>query len=73
MTTFPAFTRRRNPNSSIDSICTKCFLTIASAGGEEELVAHEQNHACDPSVEFGSIRFDSESRARGVRPRQRNI
>jgi hypothetical protein len=73
MTTFPSFARRRNQNSSIDSICTKCFLTIASAGAEEELAAHEENHVCDPFGKFGSMRFDPESRAHGVRRPHRNI
>jgi hypothetical protein len=67
MTTFPAFARRRNQNSSVDSICTKCFLTIASASVEEGLVAHEEKHVCDPFGEFGAMWFDPESRTHGVR------
>jgi hypothetical protein len=67
MTIFPTFARRRNQNSSIDSICTKFFLTIASASGEEELVAHEEKHVCDLYGEFSSMWFDPESRAYGVR------
>jgi hypothetical protein len=67
MTTLATFARRRNQNSSIDSICTKCFLTIASACAEEELVVHEEKHVCDPFGEFGSMWFDPESRAHGLR------
>ena len=66
MALFPPFARRRNIDSSIDSICTTCFLTIASVGSEEELVAHEEKHVCDPFGEFGSMWFDSKSRALGV-------
>jgi hypothetical protein len=70
MTTIPRFTKRRNIDSSIDSICTKCFQTIASAGSEEELAEHEEKHFCDPHVEFTNMWFDMwfgpESRAHGV-------
>jgi hypothetical protein len=52
MTAFPKFAKRRNSNRSIDSICTKCFLTVASASSDEELVAHEERHVCDP---FGAF------------------
>jgi hypothetical protein len=73
MTTFPTFARRRNNNSSIDSICTKCFLTIASAGSGEELVAHEEKHVCDPFGEFSGAFYDSDMRTHGVRHPQPNI
>jgi hypothetical protein len=73
MTTFPPFARRRNKNSSIDSICTKCFLTIASASSEEELVAHEEKHVCDPFGEFSHMYFNGDERAHGLRPPQPKI
>jgi hypothetical protein len=66
MTTVPAFAKRLNVNSSIDSICTKCFLTIATAGSKEELAAQEEKHVCDPNGEFNSMWFNPESRAHGV-------
>jgi hypothetical protein len=66
MTIFPPFAKRRNWNSSIDSICTKCFVTVASAGSEAELVAHEEKHVCDPYGQFGSMWFDPDSRSHGV-------
>jgi hypothetical protein len=58
VTTFPTFTRRRNGDSSIDSICTKCFATIASAGSAEELVAYEEKHICDPYWAFSEMHFN---------------
>jgi hypothetical protein len=74
MTTSTSFIRRRNKNSSIDSICTKCFLTIASVGSEEELVAHEEKHVCNPYGEFSNSAFyESDMRAQGVRRQQHNI
>ena len=70
MTTFPAFVRRRNSNSSFDSICTKCFRTIASAGSEDELSAHEGKHVCDPYGEFSDMCFNSDLRTHSLRPPQ---
>ena len=52
MSGFPPFAKRQNWNSSIDSICTKCFQTIAPANIEMELAAREQKHTCDP---FGAF------------------
>jgi len=42
------FQHRNNGNGSIDSICTVCFLTIASAKDEEELAGYEETHICAP-------------------------
>jgi hypothetical protein len=47
------FAHRRNPDDSIDSICTSCFQTIAtSRDGEYGLRAQEASHACDPYWQF---------------------
>lgn len=51
MTTFVSFARRQNHDSSIDSICTKCYQTVASADSAGELVAPEESHVCDPNEE----------------------
>jgi len=42
------FVHRRNPDASIDSICTTCFQTIASEDSDSQLIAHEERHTCDP-------------------------
>jgi hypothetical protein len=73
MTTFPKFARRRNKDSSIDSICTKCFVTIASMDSEEELVAPEEIHVCDPFGGFSDMYFDSDTRTHEVRHPHPNI
>jgi hypothetical protein len=52
MTSFISFARRRNHDSSIDSICTKCYQTIASAENESTLTACEETHLCNPNAEF---------------------
>jgi hypothetical protein len=67
MTTFPQFVRRRNRDSSIDSICTKCFLTIASVTtNEDDLAAHEEKHICDPYEGFSRMHADSQNRTNGA-------
>jgi hypothetical protein len=42
----PAFPHRHNRDGSYDSICVKCFATIATERIEEMLVESEQAHAC---------------------------
>jgi hypothetical protein len=73
MTTIPPFARRRNKDSSIDSICTKCFQTIASLACEDDLAAHEQKHICDPLGEFVSWRAYSPNRTDGVGRQPANL
>jgi hypothetical protein len=59
MITLIPFAHRRNPDASIDSICTTCFQTIASGDREEELIAHEERHSCDPYWHLSRACFDS--------------
>jgi hypothetical protein len=40
------FTHRSNPNSTVDSICTYCYLTAATARNYAELKAKEKSHKC---------------------------
>ena len=60
MTTVISFARRLNRDSSIDSICTKCCETVASANCENELAGQERGHLCDPSGQFvrNEIEYD---------------
>jgi hypothetical protein len=46
----PHFPHRHNDDGSHDSICTKCFLTVASVKDEAELVQFERDHVCDPAL-----------------------
>ena len=73
MTAIPAFARRRNRDSSIDSICTRCFQTIATALREEDLLIHEEKHICEPYWDFGSVDFNPDLRTHDVRNLQANI
>ena len=73
VTIFPTFVRRRNRDSSVDSICTRCFQTIASVDSDEELATHEEKHICDPYGEFSSICFNPDKWSHEVRPLQAPI
>jgi len=42
----PDFPHRRKPNGTFDSICTRCFLTVATADTEADLKAAERTHDC---------------------------
>jgi hypothetical protein len=42
------FVRRVNEDSTIDSICTKCFQTVASGEDVFDLSRAEQAHTCEP-------------------------
>ena len=59
--TSPRYPHRRNADGSHDSICTVCFVTVASAREESELTGHEQAHVCNPYWS-GLVWPESESR-----------
>jgi hypothetical protein len=42
-----AFAHRHNFDGTWDSICTRCFLTVASEWTEVGLWEHERGHHCD--------------------------
>lgn len=48
LTTLPH--RRVNRDGTIDSICVRCFTTIACCRHEEDLRAAELTHDCDPEA-----------------------
>jgi len=48
--TAPFFPHRRNKDGSFNSICLKCFATVASHMTEEELKDQDSNHVCVKSV-----------------------
>jgi hypothetical protein len=58
MTSFVSFARRQNHDSSIDSICTRCYQTIASADSANGLTNAEEGHRCNPNGEFNLQRED---------------
>ena len=48
--TAPFFPHRRNKDGSFNSICLRCFATVASHRTEEELKDKDKNHVCVKSV-----------------------
>jgi len=42
------FSHLRNKNGTIDSICTRCNLTVGTARNESELPKIEHSHTCNP-------------------------
>jgi len=52
MTNLVSFARRHNRDASVDSICTRCYQTIASADNVSELASPEQSHVCNLNGEF---------------------
>jgi hypothetical protein len=40
------YPHRRNKDGTFDSICLKCFLTIAHTATEVELLAYDSEHIC---------------------------
>lgn len=58
-----AFARRRNRDSSIDSIRTGCYQTVASSQREKErereLAVAEEVHVCNPNRAYASQHADS--------------
>jgi hypothetical protein len=52
------FTRRTNPDATIDSICMGCYRTVAPARCEADLTSADQGHVCDPA-ELETYRSES--------------
>jgi hypothetical protein len=48
--TFRTFPHRHNRDGSFDSLCLKCFATVANTPTEGELKAHDKIHACDHAM-----------------------
>jgi len=49
MTSFISFARRQNRDRSVDSICTRCYQTIANSQKVADLSCEELLHICDRS------------------------
>jgi hypothetical protein len=47
---WPTYLHRANPDGTFDSICIRCFTTIASAVTESGLAGPEVEHVCAPST-----------------------
>ena len=47
MAEFPKFAHRENLDGTVDSSCPRCFVTVATAYEETELLRYEQQHICN--------------------------
>jgi len=63
MTRFISFARRHNRDSTVDSICTRCYQTIASEDSEANLETAEKGHTCDPNCEYNWVHPEGENAA----------
>ena len=47
------FSHRFNTaDGTVDSICHRCFQTVATASREDDLEIPEERHTCDPAAEL---------------------
>jgi hypothetical protein len=46
----PYYPHRRNKNGTFDSICLKCFGTVAANKTEDELAELDKRHVCSDSI-----------------------
>jgi len=44
------FVRRLNEDGTIDSVCSDCYITVATAHRELELWRAECDHVCNPTL-----------------------
>jgi hypothetical protein len=44
------YPHRQNPDGSIDSICLRCFATVATAMDVRELHSYDKTHVCDATA-----------------------
>jgi hypothetical protein len=61
------FPHRHNANGTHDSICTGCFVTVATALDEGTLFAHESEHICN-AVDLRRITSYSRAPIKGANP-----
>jgi hypothetical protein len=59
------FPHRTNHDGTVDSICSKCFQTVASWPAVSDLALAEGRHRCDVNLMFARFPANSVS----VRPR----
>jgi hypothetical protein len=50
MASINGFVHRFHDDGTVDSICRRCFVTVAIAQRESELLAPENLHMCKPDV-----------------------
>jgi hypothetical protein len=65
----PDFVHRLNDNGTVDSICLRCFATVASLPKEPNLEEKENAHACcQLARQTGAIKSGVEIRHQDASP-----
>lgn len=64
------FAHRANEDGTLDSICPRCFVTIANSTWEADLERVEMAHVCDP---VWLSHFELTERAPALRERARIV
>ena len=62
------FPHRCNRDGSFDSICMRCFQTIASCFSESALADAERQHTCDGPPLLRSLRTEQTTRVTSAQP-----
>jgi hypothetical protein len=57
------YPHRRNGDGTFDSICPKCFITVAHSDVEAELLAYDRVHVCE---EYWTVSRQALNRNRGI-------
>lgn len=52
----PTYSHRRNPDQTFDSICHRCFSTVATVPHESDLAWYEHRHHCDALAQARSLK-----------------
>jgi hypothetical protein len=60
------FAHRFVPEGTVESICARCFVTVASARTEADLAFKEARHVCDPILLSHYEFFKKEPRSETV-------
>lgn len=53
------FYHRLNRDGTHDSICCRCYLTVATVDQESSLATREESHVCDPLQGYVISRYFS--------------
>lgn len=48
------YPHRHNPDGSWDSICPRCFATVATVSAERQLLQCEMQHVCERMLALGN-------------------
>jgi hypothetical protein len=62
-----AFVHTQNPSGSFDSICTECFVTVATRPTEAQLPRAESKHECK-GFDLGRMHWTEHEQPNRERP-----